>query len=107
MALKSSNKIDTNTYEIEVTVDGETFKKACTSAYLKGRKNIQVPGFRKGKATQGMIEKLYGEGVFYEEALDEVYPAAVSAALTKPVLKLWTHRLILKFPLWIKKTAWK
>ena len=64
MALKSSNKIDTNTYEIEVTVDGETFKKACTSAYLKGRKNIQVPGFRKGKTTQGMIEKLYCEGVY-------------------------------------------
>ena len=50
MALKSSNKIDTNTYEIEVTVDGETFKKACTSAYLKGRKNIQVPGFRDRKS---------------------------------------------------------
>lgn len=88
MALKSSNKIDTNTYELEVTVDAETFKKACTTAYLKNRKNIQVPGFRKGKATQGMIEKLYGEGVFYEDALDVVYPQAVSDAFDEAKLEV-------------------
>lgn len=88
MALKSSNKIDTNTYELEVTVDAETFKKACTTAYLKNRKNIQVPGFRKGKATQGMIEKIYGEGVFYEDALDVIYPEAVSAAFDDAKLEV-------------------
>ena len=88
MALKSSNKIDTNTYELEVTVDAETFKKACTTDYLKNRKNIQVPGFRKGKATQGMIEKLYGEGVFYEDALDVVYPQAVSDAFDEAKLEV-------------------
>ena len=88
MALKSSNKIDTNTYELEVTVDAETFKKACTTAYLKNRKNIQVPGFRKGKATQGMIEKIYGEGVFYEDALDVIYPEAVSAAFDEAKLEV-------------------
>ena len=80
MALKSANKIDTNTYELVVTVDSETFTKACTQAYMKDRKNIQLPGFRKGKATEGMIEKFYGEGVFFEDALDIVYPAAVTAA---------------------------
>lgn len=88
MALKSSNKIDTNTYELEVTVDAETFKKACTTAYLKNRKNIQVPGFRKGKATQGMIEKIYGESVFYEDALDVIYPEAVSAAFDEAKLEV-------------------
>lgn len=88
MALKSSNKIDTNTYELEVTVDAETFNKACTTAYLKNRKNIQVPGFRKGKATQGMIEKIYGEGVFYEDALDVIYPEAVSAAFDEAKLEV-------------------
>ena len=88
MALKSSNKIDTNTYELEITVDAETFKKACTTAYLKNRKNIQVPGFRKGKATQGMIEKIYGEGVFYEDALDVIYPEAVSAAFDEAKLEV-------------------
>ena len=55
MALKSSNKVDTNTYEIEVTVDAQTFADACKSAYMKQRKSIQIPGFRKGKATQGMV----------------------------------------------------
>lgn len=88
MALKSSNKVDTNTYELEVTVDSETFKKACTQAYLKERKNIQLPGFRKGKAPQAMIEKMYGEGTFYEDALDIVYPAVVSDAFTEAGLEV-------------------
>lgn len=88
MALKSSNKVDTNTYELEVTVDSETFKKACTQAYLKDKKNIQLPGFRKGKAPQAMIEKMYGEGTFYEDALDIVYPTAVSEAFTEAGLEV-------------------
>lgn len=88
MALKSSNKVDTNTYEIEVTIESEAFAKACTQAYLKDRKNIQLPGFRKGKATQGMIEKMYGEAVFFEDALDIVYPEAVSAAIEEAGLKV-------------------
>ena len=88
MALKSSNKVDTNTYEIEVTVDSETFTEACKKAYLKDRKNIQIPGFRKGKATQGMIEKMYGEGAFYEDALDIVYPEAVTAAIEESGLNV-------------------
>lgn len=88
MALKSSNKVDTNTYEIEVTVDSETFTEACKKAYLKDRKNIQIPGFRKGKATQGMIEKMYGEGAFYEDALDIVYPEAVTSAIEESGLNV-------------------
>lgn len=87
MALKSSNKVDTNTYEIEVTVDAATFTDACKKAYMKQKKSIQLPGFRKGKATQGMIEKVYGEGAFYEEALEIVYPEAVMAAIDEAGLK--------------------
>lgn len=87
MALKSSNKVDTNTYEIEVTVAAEVFADACKSAYMKQRKSIQLPGFRKGKATQGMIEKVYGEGAFYEEALEIVYPKAVSEAIEEAGLR--------------------
>lgn len=87
MALKSSNKVDTNTYEIEVTVAPEVFADACKSAYMKQRKSIQLPGFRKGKATQGMIEKVYGEGAFYEEALEIVYPKAVSEAIEEAGLR--------------------
>lgn len=87
MALKSSNKIDTNVYEIEVTVTPEVFTEACKAAYMKQRKSIQIPGFRKGKATQGMIEKVYGEAAFYEDALEAVYPEAVSAAIEETGLK--------------------
>ena len=87
MALKSSNKVDTNVYEIEVTVTPEVFTDACKSAYMKQRKSIQIPGFRKGKATQGMIEKVYGEGAFYEEALEIVYPQAVTAAIEEAGLR--------------------
>lgn len=88
MALKSSNKVDTNTYEIEVTVDAQTFADACKSAYMKQRKSIQIPGFRKGKATQGMVEKVYGEVAFYEEALEILYPNAVQSAIDEAELKV-------------------
>lgn len=87
MALKSSNKIETNTYEIEVTVAPEVFTEACKTAYMKQRKSIQLPGFRKGKATQGMVEKVYGEGAFYEEALEIVFPEAVQAAIDEAGLR--------------------
>ena len=65
MSLKSSNKVDTNVWELEVSVDGDTFKDAVTKAYLKQRKKITIPGFRKGKAPRDFIEKYYGEGVVY------------------------------------------
>ncbi len=102
MALKSSNKVDTNTYEIEVTVDSETFNDACKKAYLKGRKDIQIPGFRKGKATQGMIEKMYGEGAFFEEALDIVYPDAVSSAIEEAEFKVVDAPFDLEIPVMSK-----
>ena len=88
MALKSSNKVETNVYEIEVTVSAEEFADACKKAYAKQKKTIQIPGFRKGKAPQGMVEKYYGEGVFFEDALEIVYPAAVSSAVEEGNLRL-------------------
>lgn len=88
MALKSSKNVETNVYELVVTVDAETFTEACKSAFMKQRKSIQLPGFRKGKATQGMVEKVYGEGAFYEEALEIVYPTAVQAAIEEAGLKM-------------------
>ncbi len=102
MALKSSNKIETNTYEIEVTVAPEVFTEACKSAYMKQRKSIQLPGFRKGKATQGMIEKVYGEGAFYEEALEIVYPQAVSEAIKEADLRTVDQPYDLEVPVMSK-----
>lgn len=102
MALKSCNKVDTNTYELEVTVDAEVFTDATKKAYLKQRKSIQIPGFRKGKASQGMIEKVYGEGVFYEDALELVFPDAVQAAVNEAELHIVDQPFDLDVPVMSK-----
>lgn len=81
LMLKSANKTETNIYTLEVSVSGEDFNKAILQAYNKQKKKIQLPGFRKGKAPLKMIEKFYGEGVFFEDALDIVYPGVVSDAI--------------------------
>lgn len=103
MALKSSNKVETNVYELEITVDAETFTEACKKAYMKQRKSIQIPGFRKGKATQGMIEKVYGEGAFYEEALEIVYSEAVGSAFDEAGLKVIDQPSDVEFPVMNKQ----
>ena len=80
MSLVSANKTETNTYSVEIAIAAEDFRAAIQQAYLKQRKSIQIPGFRKGKAPLMMIEKLYGQEVFFEDALDIVFPDAVQAA---------------------------
>ncbi|HIR03083.1 MAG: trigger factor [Acutalibacteraceae bacterium] len=88
MSLKSSNKVDTNRYELEVQVDAEAFEKAVSAVYRKKVKNINVPGFRKGKAPRMIIEKMYGEEIFYEDAMQDLYPEALSQAAEEAQLKL-------------------
>ncbi len=86
--LKSTNNVEKNVYELEITIDGEKFEAAIQKAYLKQRKDIAIKGFRKGKAPRAFIEKLYGEGVFYEDALELVYPEAVSEAIVESKLEI-------------------
>lgn len=88
MSLKNSENTKVNTYELEVAVDAETFAAARTKAYKKQVKNISVPGFRKGKAPKAMIEKMYGEGVFYEDAMQECYPEALDEAIKEAELNV-------------------
>lgn len=80
MSLKSSSKIDTNICELEITIDAETFTAAVKRVYAKKKSSINVPGFRKGKAPLPIIERIYGKDVFYEDALEMLYPETVEAA---------------------------
>ncbi|MBQ3005610.1 MAG: trigger factor [Clostridia bacterium] len=88
MALKSSTKVETNVYEVAVTLEGEAVAKAAQDAYLKAKKNITIPGFRKGKAPRQIIEKLYGENFFYEEGLENLLQGAVSDAIDEAKLDI-------------------
>ena len=81
MALKNTNKVETNLYEIEFDADKATFDAAVEKVYRKEVKKITVPGFRKGKAPRSIIEKMYGKGVFYEDAINEIIPNAYESAI--------------------------
>ena len=88
MKLISSNKVETNRYELAIEIDGATFMNAVNAVYKKQVKNISIPGFRKGKAPRSIIEREYGEGVFYDDALKEIYPQAIADAAEEAGLEL-------------------
>lgn len=88
MALKSSTLKETNKYELEVTVDAETFEKAVQKSYKKNIGQVSIPGFRKGKAPRQMVEKLYGKDVFYPDAIEFCYPEALEAAIKEAGLRV-------------------
>lgn len=88
MSLVSTNKIETNKYELEITADAEAFEKAINKAYMKARKKIKINGFRNGNAPRKMIEKLYGDNVFYEDAVNELVPEIVAPDVESTELEL-------------------
>lgn len=69
-------KLEHNMVKLTIEVSAEEFAKAMQHAYQKNKNRIQLPGFRKGKAPQAMIEKMYGAGIFYEDAANELIPTA-------------------------------
>lgn len=75
-----------NVVTIEFEITPEKFEEGVQKAYLKNRKNINIPGFRKGRAPRKLIESRYGKGVFYEDALDIVIPPAYEEALEETKL---------------------
>ena len=74
-------KLEHNMAKLTIEVPAEEFEKAVQAAYLKNRSQITIPGFRKGKAPRQFIEKIYGEGVFFEEAANSLIPGAYEAAV--------------------------
>ena len=86
MNVKSIEK-NGNQATIVVEIDKELMESGVQKAYLKERKKIQLPGFRKGKAPRKMIEALYGAHVFYEDGLEEIFPTVYEEAVVKQDLK--------------------
>ena len=86
MNVTSVEKKEKSTVELVIEVGAEEFEAAVQKVYLKTRSNINVPGFRKGKAPRKIIEGMYGSGVFYEDAINELYPAAYAEAVAQQKL---------------------
>ena len=87
MILKNVEKKEKNTADFVVETDAAEFEKAVNDAYRKNRSSISIPGFRKGKAPRAVIEGMYGPEVFYQDAMDELAPAAYEFGLKESGLK--------------------
>ncbi|MCI8592837.1 MAG: trigger factor [Lachnospiraceae bacterium] len=81
-------KTEKNMAKLIIEVPEAEFEKAVQAAYMRQRKNIALPGFRKGKAPRKMIEKMYGAGVFFEEATDNLMPGAYAQAVDESGLEI-------------------
>ena len=81
-------KVSTNKIKLRLELEKAAFEEALQKAYLKMRGRMNVQGFRKGKAPRKLIERMYGESVFYEEAFDAVFPGMYDAAIAEHALKV-------------------
>ena len=88
MEVIKAEKLENSQYELHISVDKATFDAAVTKAYQKEGKKMTVPGFRKGKAPRSIIEKMYGKGVFYEDAINDLIPGAYTDAAKESALEI-------------------
>ena len=86
MIVKSTEK-NGNQATVVVEIDKELMESGVNQAYMKARKNIMIPGFRKGKAPRKMIESMYGAHVFYEDGLEEIFPQIYDFAIASQEFK--------------------
>ncbi len=86
MSLKNVNKPEKNVVELELIIAKDAFEAEVLKVYKKNAPKINVPGFRKGKAPKSIIEKMYGKGVFYEDALNNLIPAEYEAAVKESAI---------------------
>ncbi len=82
MSLKSSTKTDINTTELVITIDAEKFENAVEREYQRQRKNIQIKGFRRGHVSRKLAEREFGEGAFYEGAINALIGPEIDTAVT-------------------------
>ena len=87
MTLIKNEKGEHSTINLEFSVEQKVFEDAVTEVYKQKAKNITVPGYRKGHAPRNLIEKMYGKGVFHEEALNKILPDAYRAAIEEAGIK--------------------
>ena len=87
MKLLATKKVEENVYELEIRVEAEEFKAACEKSYKKNASKLNIPGFRKGKAPKAMVLKMVGEEYFFDDAINDTYPAAYEAALEESKLE--------------------
>ena len=88
MTVKTCEKIEKSRVSLTIEVSAAEFEAAIEKAYLKMRKNINLQGFRPGKAPRKMIEKMYGVEVFFEEAINIAFPEAYEAAIKEKELQV-------------------
>ncbi len=88
MSLKSSNKTDVNTTELVISIDAAAFEAAVEREYQRQKKNIQIKGFRKGKVSRKLAEREFGEGAFYEGAINSLLGPEIDAAVNETGLVL-------------------
>lgn len=88
MILKNVEKNENNNAVFEVESEASEFENAVNKAYQKNKSSIYIPGFRKGKAPRTVVEGMYGSDVFYQEALDEIAPAAFDFGLKEAGLRI-------------------
>lgn len=88
MEIISQNNKAVNTYAVEIKFSAEEFDAAVNTVYNRQKSKIAIPGFRKGKAPRKVIEKTYGEGVFYEDAVNTLYTNNIEEAVEKSGLEV-------------------
>lgn len=88
MILKNVEKKENNSASFQVETDKAEFEAAVNGAYLKAKRDIYIPGFRKGKAPRAVVEGMYGADVFYQDAIDELAPTAFDAGLEESGLRI-------------------
>lgn len=84
-------KLEKNMAKLTIEVSSEEFENAIAKAYKKNKNKISMPGFRKGKAPRAMIEKMYGKGIFYEDAANSIIPDAYADAAKESELEIVTQ----------------